>query len=130
MKSAKRCRIIPVTPKTRIIISPACMWPWLLPATSNAITATVNTIAPTNPVPAWFPNCLTPDQAVKKTMAVAANIPQMTVLGIAGPGDPLANPERTFETFRRLSEEAPDIKLCVSTNGLALPDAVEELIQT
>jgi len=70
---------------------------------------------------------LTPDQAVKKTMAVAANIPQMTVLGIAGPGDPLANPERTFETFRRLSEEAPDIKLCVSTNGLALPDAVEEL---
>lgn len=70
---------------------------------------------------------LTPDQAVKKTMAVAANIPQMTVLGIAGPGDPLANPERTFETFRRLSAEAPDIKLCVSTNGLALPDAVEEL---
>jgi nitrogen fixation protein NifB len=70
---------------------------------------------------------LTPDQAVKKTMAVAANIPQMTVLGIAGPGDPLANPEKTFETFRRLSQEAPDIKLCVSTNGLALPDAVEEL---
>jgi nitrogen fixation protein NifB len=40
---------------------------------------------------------LTPDQAVKKTMAVAATIPQMTVLGIAGPGDPLANLERTFE---------------------------------
>ncbi|SEG26951.1 nitrogenase cofactor biosynthesis protein NifB [Marinobacterium lutimaris] len=70
---------------------------------------------------------LTPDQAVKKTKAVAANIPQMTVLGIAGPGDPLANLDRTFETFRRLSAEAPDIKLCVSTNGLALPDAVEEL---
>jgi nitrogen fixation protein NifB len=70
---------------------------------------------------------LTPDQAVKKTMAVAATIPQMTVLGIAGPGDPLANPERTFETFRRLSREAPDIKLCVSTNGLALPESVEEL---
>jgi nitrogen fixation protein NifB len=70
---------------------------------------------------------LTPDQAVKKTMAVATNIPQMTVLGIAGPGDPLANPEKTFETFRRLSIEAPDIKLCVSTNGLALPAAVEEL---
>ena len=51
----------------------------------------------------------------------------MTVLGIAGPGDPLANPERTFETFRRLSAEAPDIKLCVSTNGLALPDSVDEL---
>lgn len=70
---------------------------------------------------------LTPDQAVKKTKAVAATIPQMTVLGIAGPGDPLANPERTFETFRQLSEQAPDIKLCVSTNGLALPEAVDEL---
>ncbi|WP_031432498.1 nitrogenase cofactor biosynthesis protein NifB [Methylomarinum vadi] len=72
---------------------------------------------------------LTPEQAVKKTMAVAANIPQMTVLGIAGPGDPLANPERTFATFRALSEQAPDIKLCVSTNGLALPQSVEELSQ-
>jgi nitrogen fixation protein NifB len=70
---------------------------------------------------------LTPEQAVKKTMAVAATIPQMTVLGIAGPGDPLANPERTFATFRQLSQDAPDIKLCVSTNGLALPDSVEEL---
>lgn len=70
---------------------------------------------------------LTPEEAVMKTKAVAANIPQMTVLGIAGPGDPLANPERTFATFRMLSEQTPDIKLCVSTNGLALPDCVEEL---
>ncbi|WP_319529254.1 nitrogenase cofactor biosynthesis protein NifB [uncultured Cohaesibacter sp.] len=70
---------------------------------------------------------LTPDQAVKKTLAVAATIPQMTVLGVAGPGDPLANPERTFETFRQLTEKAPDIKLCVSTNGLSLPDCVDEL---
>ncbi len=70
---------------------------------------------------------LTPVQAVKKTLAVAANIPQMSVLGVAGPGDPLANPERTFDTFRMLSEQAPDIKLCVSTNGLSLPDCVDEL---
>ena len=70
---------------------------------------------------------LMPEQAVKKTLAVAAAIPQMSVLGIAGPGDPLANPERTFATFRGLAAKAPDIKLCVSTNGLALPDNVEEL---
>ena len=72
---------------------------------------------------------LTPEQAVKKTLAVAASIPQMTVLGVAGPGDPLANPERTFETFRALTKRAPDIKLCVSTNGLALPDCVDELVK-
>ena len=52
----------------------------------------------------------------------------MTVLGIAGPGDALANPEKTFNTFRiDCEEQAPDIKLCVSTNGLALPDHVEKL---
>jgi nitrogen fixation protein NifB len=70
---------------------------------------------------------LTPAQAIKKTLAVAAAIPQMTVLGVAGPGDPLANPERTLATFRALSEQAPDIKLCVSTNGLALPELVDEI---
>ncbi|GAB2586988.1 nitrogenase cofactor biosynthesis protein NifB [Nitrincola alkalisediminis] len=72
---------------------------------------------------------LTPQQAVKKVKAVAAAIPQMSVLGIAGPGDPLANPQKTFETFRRLSAETPDIKLCVSTNGLTLPECVDELCQ-
>ncbi len=70
---------------------------------------------------------LTPDQAVKKVLAVASEIPQMTVLGIAGPGDALANPQKTFETFRQLQEKAPDIKLCLSTNGLMLPDYVDEI---
>jgi nitrogen fixation protein NifB len=70
---------------------------------------------------------LTPEQAVRKVLAVASEIPQMTVLGIAGPGDALANPKKTFETFRMLQEQAPDIKLCLSTNGLALPDMVDEI---
>lgn len=70
---------------------------------------------------------LTPDQAVKKVLAVASEIPQMTVLGIAGPGDSLANPAKTFDTFKQLAEKAPDIKLCLSTNGLALPELVDEI---
>ncbi|PKU24557.1 nitrogenase cofactor biosynthesis protein NifB [Telmatospirillum siberiense] len=70
---------------------------------------------------------LTPEQAAKKVLAVASTIPQMTVLGIAGPGDPLANPEKTFKTFQLISETAPDIKLCLSTNGLALPDHVDTI---
>ncbi len=72
---------------------------------------------------------LDPDQAVKKALAVAAEIPQTSVVGIAGPGDPLANPERTFSTFRGLKKHAPDIKLCVSTNGLQLPQHVDELVK-
>jgi nitrogen fixation protein NifB len=70
---------------------------------------------------------LTPEQAAKKTLAVAAAIPQMSVIGIAGPGDPLANPARTFETFRLIQAQAPDLKLCLSTNGLTLPDHVEQI---
>ncbi len=68
---------------------------------------------------------LTPEQAAKKVLAVASTIPQMTVLGIAGPGDPLANPAKTFKTFELIAQTAPDIKLCLSTNGLALPDHVD-----
>jgi nitrogen fixation protein NifB len=71
---------------------------------------------------------LTPGQAVKKTLAVAAAIPQMSVLGIAGPGDALANPERTFAVFRELQKRAPDLKLCLSTNGLMLPEYVEQIV--
>ncbi|WP_026191646.1 MULTISPECIES: nitrogenase cofactor biosynthesis protein NifB [Methylosinus] len=70
---------------------------------------------------------LTPEQASKKVLAVASTIPQMTVLGIAGPGDPLANPEKTFKTFELISQTAPDIKLCLSTNGLALPEHVDTI---
>ncbi len=70
---------------------------------------------------------LTPEQAAKKVLAVASAIPQMTVLGIAGPGDPLANPDKTFKTFELVAKAAPDIKLCLSTNGLALPDYVDTI---
>jgi nitrogen fixation protein NifB len=70
---------------------------------------------------------LNPDQAVAKVLAVAAEMPQLSVVGIAGPGDALANPTATFETFERIAAALPDIKLCLSTNGLALPDHVEAI---
>ncbi|MFB9267587.1 nitrogenase cofactor biosynthesis protein NifB [Bradyrhizobium erythrophlei] len=73
---------------------------------------------------------LTPEQAARKVFAVATSIPQMTVLGIAGPGDPLANPDKTFKTFDLVAEVAPDIKLCLSTNGLALPDYVDAIARS
>lgn len=72
---------------------------------------------------------LTPQQAVKKALAVGATIPHLAVVGIAGPGDPLANPELVFATLRELRAQAPDLLLCLSTNGLALPDHVEALAE-
>jgi nitrogen fixation protein NifB len=70
---------------------------------------------------------LTPEQAAHKALAVAMAIPQMTVVGIAGPGDPLANPQKTFRTFELISKSAPDLKLCLSTNGLMLPDYIDRI---
>ncbi len=51
----------------------------------------------------------------------------LTVAGIAGPGDALANADKTMETFRLIKEETPDVVFCVSTNGLRLPEYVDEL---
>ena len=48
------------------------------------------------------------------------------VVGIAGPGDPLAN-EETFETLKRLHEKYPNVIKCISTNGLLLPDKIDLL---
>ena len=72
---------------------------------------------------------LEPDQAIRKALAVGAAIPHLAVIGVAGPGDPLANPEPVFTTLRELREQAPDLLLCLSTNGLALPEHADTLAE-
>ncbi|PTV94564.1 nitrogen fixation protein NifB [Rhodobacter aestuarii] len=71
---------------------------------------------------------LTPEEAARKVIAVANEVPQLSVLGIAGPGDSCADWKKTKETFTRVTEDIPDIRLCLSSNGLALPEHVEELV--
>jgi nitrogen fixation protein NifB len=73
---------------------------------------------------------LRPEDAVRKVLAVAAEIPELSVVGIAGPGDALANPEATFATLDGVRRAAPDVRLCLSTNGLALPEHVERLVES
>ncbi len=70
---------------------------------------------------------LSPEDAVAKVKHVASQIKQMSVLGIAGPGDPLANPQQTFKTLEQVAKDCPDIKLCLSTNGLRLPDFADRI---
>lgn len=70
---------------------------------------------------------LTPDAAVRRALSVAARMPELSVIGIAGPGDALADHRRTFETVARLKDKLPDVHYCLSTNGLALPDHVETI---
>jgi nitrogen fixation protein NifB len=70
---------------------------------------------------------LTPEMALRKVMAVASEVPQLSVLGIAGPGDACYDFKRTQATFELVAEKIPDVKLCLSTNGLALPDRVDQI---
>jgi nitrogen fixation protein NifB len=55
--------------------------------------------------------------------------PEITVVGIAGPGDALASPA-ALETLRLVHESFPELIKCVSTNGLALPGKARELSET
>jgi len=70
---------------------------------------------------------LSAQEAVKKVLYVGGDIQQLSVVGIAGPGDALANPKKTFDTFRMLQEKAPDLKLCLSTNGLRIVDYIDQI---
>jgi nitrogen fixation protein NifB len=70
---------------------------------------------------------LTPQEAVKKVMFIGGEIKELSVVGIAGPGDALANPKKTFETFSLIRKYAPDQRLCLSTNGLLLVDYIDEI---
>jgi len=54
-------------------------------------------------------------------------VPQLSVLGIAGPGDGAYDWAKTKETFARVADDLPDLKLCLSSNGLALPEHIDEL---
>ena len=75
---------------------------------------------------------LTPEQAVQRVRLVKQHMDakggaKLKVVGIAGPGDPLANP-KTFTAFDLVRREFPDMKLCLSTNGLRLPEALPQII--
>lgn len=76
---------------------------------------------------------LTPAQGVERVRLVKAHMEkaggaQLKVVGIAGPGDPLANP-KTFETFTLVREAFPEMTLCLSTNGLRLPEMLDQLLE-
>jgi nitrogen fixation protein NifB len=53
----------------------------------------------------------------------------ISVVGIAGPGDPFANPDETMETLRRVKEKYPEMMLCLATNGLGIGPYIDELAE-
>ncbi len=70
---------------------------------------------------------LKPFQALEYTRQVLEKEPRITVIGIAGPGDPMANPAETLETMRLIRREYPHMLFCLSSNGLAMPQYLDDL---
>ncbi|MBI2305376.1 MAG: nitrogenase cofactor biosynthesis protein NifB [Chloroflexi bacterium] len=72
---------------------------------------------------------LSPEAAVERVAFALSKMPYITVVGIAGPGDILANPEKSFRTFELIAQRFPNLTLCLATNGLMLPEYVDTIAE-
>jgi len=72
---------------------------------------------------------LAPWEALDRVGSMIERNDRISVIGIAGPGDPLAN-ETTFDVLKSINRQFPELTLCLSTNGLALPDRLEDLMKS
>lgn len=69
---------------------------------------------------------LSPKDSVATVKRALELCPEITVVGIAGPGDTLAT-TYAIETFKYVHEAYPNLIECLSTNGLLLERYAEEL---
>ncbi|MBF0203957.1 MAG: radical SAM protein [Desulfamplus sp.] len=74
-------------------------------------------------------NLLTPEQANIYVGKILEKEPRISVAGIAGPGDPFANPESTMATLRIIRKNYPEMLLCVSSNGMGIAPYIDELAE-
>lgn len=61
-----------------------------------------------------------PHEALEHLRTVMETGAVVDTVGIAGPGDPFAVPDRTLETLHLVRAAYPHITLCVTTNGLGV----------
>lgn len=72
---------------------------------------------------------LTPEEALTRFRVTREHLGNLTVAGIAGPGDALANWPAVKRTFDLIRADDPDIALCLSTNGALLPRYAHDIAQ-
>lgn len=65
-------------------------------------------------------NIMTPKQALAYTEKVFGTSDKISVVGIAGPGDPFANAVETMDTLALVRQRYPNTILCVASNGLGI----------
>jgi MoaA/NifB/PqqE/SkfB family radical SAM enzyme len=73
---------------------------------------------------------LSPEQAVERFLEAKGRFPNLSIVGVAGPGDALANADATFRTFRAIRAMDPEVAFCLSTNGVALREHLPVLRET
>ncbi|MCR5734622.1 MAG: radical SAM protein [Lachnospiraceae bacterium] len=71
---------------------------------------------------------LEPEEAAHFIDLALEKCPEITVVGIAGPGDTLAT-DRALKTFRLIKDRYPKLIKCMSTNGLLLDEKADEVIE-
>lgn len=69
-----------------------------------------------------------PQEAFEYFKRMQDSVKNISVAGIAGPGDSLADFIKTRETFQMIRNYNRNIKLCLATNGLLLKEYASELI--
>jgi len=72
---------------------------------------------------------LTPEAAINRYLTWKARMPNISVVGIAGPGDALANWTRTRQTIEGIKKFDENVMLCLSTNGLLLPEYSPQIVE-
>ena len=72
---------------------------------------------------------LSPEQAELYMDKVLEKEPRITVAGIAGPGDPFANADKTMGTLRRIKANHPETILCLSSNGMGIGPHIPEIAE-
>lgn len=78
--------------------------------------------------PEYLSRTMTPRQAVNWAKQSISENKRIKIIDIAGPGEPLYNVQ-TFETLKRLNIELPHCYYRINTNGLLLPDKINELVK-
>lgn len=71
---------------------------------------------------------ITPLEALQRYKYYRTRLNNLSVVGIAGPGDALADWELSSQTFRLIREYDPKVLLCMSTNGLKLPLLADSIV--
>lgn len=72
-------------------------------------------------------NVITPEQAVVYYRLLKEKLDNISVVGIAGPGDAFASHEATLETMKRIRAEDPEVLFCIASNGLEVLPHIEAL---